>query len=441
MSSKENNSSDKEDTYYSDVDSFNSEGEDDDYFETEEENESENENEFDKNVIVYYKENSSKCGYCKSTTPTSFTYGAWALYLRCSEYQDMIDMGWRRSGKYCYKPILNKSCCPQNTIRLRSKEFKISKSHKKVLKKMEKFLLKGDQEISSENEAKKDSFKFPNVNSPESLMKWFDCIKESNKLGGKKLTIRLCKSKFEEETFNLYKKYQVNVHKDKPEEVTESGFKSFLVNSPLIYKDNGSEYKYGSYHQKYYIDNKLVAVGVIDILPKCLSSVYFMYDTDYSFLSLGVFSALQEISFSLILNKTLQDLKYYYLGFYIHSCPKMIYKAQYYPSDLLDPEYYTWVPYKLCVPLFEKNQGYVPFIKKLKEENHPWVEGQDPSAQFSVPEIITEDDLSDMKIFKSGYLVRYDKRLLNKEEKENLIEIIKILGIDLAKKIFINVSE
>jgi len=62
-----------------------------------------------------------------------------------------------------------------------------------------------------------------------------------------------------------------------------------------------------------------------------------MYDTDYSSLSLGVFSALQEINFSIRLNKYLKDLKYYYLGFYIHSCPKMRYKAQYSPSDLLDP--------------------------------------------------------------------------------------------------------
>ena len=29
---------------------------------------------------------------------------------------------------------------------------------------------------------------------------------------------------------------------------------------------------YGSYHQLYRIDGKLVAVGVVDILPKCLVS-------------------------------------------------------------------------------------------------------------------------------------------------------------------------
>lgn len=32
----------------------------------------------------------------------------------------------------------------------------------------------------------------------------------------------------------------------------------------------------------------------------------------------------------------------YYMGFYIHSCPKMRYKAHMKPSELLCPEVYTW---------------------------------------------------------------------------------------------------
>lgn len=34
---------------------------------------------------------------------------------------------------------------------------------------------------------------------------------------------------------------------------------------------------YGSYHQLYRIDGKLVAVGVVDILPKCLVSFRFSF--------------------------------------------------------------------------------------------------------------------------------------------------------------------
>ncbi|CAN0544511.1 unnamed protein product, partial [Ectocarpus sp. 8 AP-2014] len=51
---------------------------------------------------------------------------------------------------------------------------------------------------------------------------------------------------------------------------------------------------YGSYHQLYRIDGKLIAVGVVDVLPKCLSSVYCFYDPDYRALALGKLTALKE---------------------------------------------------------------------------------------------------------------------------------------------------
>lgn len=36
-------------------------------------------------------------------------------------------------------------------------------------------------------------------------------------------------------------------------------------------------------------------------------------------------------------------LRYYYMGFYIHTCPKMRYKADYAPSELLCPQQHMWV--------------------------------------------------------------------------------------------------
>ena len=44
---------------------------------------------------------------------------------------------------------------------------------------------------------------------------------------------------------------------------------------------------YGSYHQIYRLDGRLVAIGVLDILPACVSSVYFIYDNDWEEFSLG----------------------------------------------------------------------------------------------------------------------------------------------------------
>jgi arginine-tRNA-protein transferase len=50
---------------------------------------------------------------------------------------------------------------------------------------------------------------------------------------------------------------------------------------------------YGSFHQQYRLNGRLIAVGVQDILPYCISSVYFCYDPEFHFLSLGVYSALR----------------------------------------------------------------------------------------------------------------------------------------------------
>lgn len=52
----------------------------------------------------------------------------------------MMDKGWRRCGEYWYSPENNKSCCKMYTIRLEANQHTIRKSHRKVMKKWERFL-------------------------------------------------------------------------------------------------------------------------------------------------------------------------------------------------------------------------------------------------------------------------------------------------------------
>ncbi|XP_040608976.1 arginyl-tRNA--protein transferase 1 isoform X5 [Mesocricetus auratus] len=450
----------------------------------------------------------------------------WAHSLTVQDYQDLIDRGWRRSGKYIYKPVMNRTCCPQYTIRCHPLQFQPSKSHKKVLKKMLKFLTKGEiskgncedepmdstmedavagdfalinkldikcdlktissdlkGSIESEDKMKEKSLKkevskelihpqaieklgsgepshsikvhsgpkpgkgadlskppcrkakemrkerkrlklmqqnsagafegfqaqgqpaslLPKAksNQPKSLEDLiFESLPEnaSHKLEVRvvrstppspqfKATfqesyqvykryqmiihkdppdkptvsqVRLVPASFEDPEFkssfnqslSLYTKYQVAIHQDSPIECGKTEFTRFLCNSPLEaeHPANGPECGYGSFHQQYWLDGKIIAVGVIDILPYCVSSVYLYYDPDYSFLSLGVYSALREIAFTRQLHEKTSQLSYYYMGFYIHSCPKMRYKGQYRPSDLLCPETYVWVPIEQCLP-------------------------------------------------------------------------------------------
>ena len=68
---------------------------------------------------------------------------------------------------------------------------------------------------------------------------------------------------------------------------------------------------------KWYLEGKLIAIGVVDILPEALSSVYFFYDPDYKNLRLGTISSLKEIEYIQEMQKFFPQFKYYYLGFYI----------------------------------------------------------------------------------------------------------------------------
>jgi arginine-tRNA-protein transferase len=122
-------------------------------------------------------------------------------------------------------------------------------------------------------------------------------------------------------------------------------FYSFLVDSPLTIVERNDKSAIdavclGTYHQHYRISGRLIAVGVVDVLPRGLSSVYLFYDPSFAseVLPLGKYAILREIEWT-----RQHDLPYYYLGYYIDSCPKMRYKADYHPSEILCPVTRKWV--------------------------------------------------------------------------------------------------
>jgi leucyl-tRNA---protein transferase len=84
-----------------------------------------------------------------------------------------------------------------------------------------------------------------------------------------------------------------------------------------------------SFLTKYYVENKLVAVGFVDVSTHGLSSVYFIYHPDWEFLSLGTFGALKEIDLCREMQKD-----YYYLGYFIKENLSMSYKAKFKPYQL-----------------------------------------------------------------------------------------------------------
>ncbi|KAM5429701.1 Arginyl-tRNA--protein transferase 1 [Microsporum canis] len=167
--------------------------------------------------------------------------------------------------------------------------------------------------------------------------------------------------------FNLFLRYQTTIHKEHESRWKHSDFKRFLC-SGLKQKtvkqtfkgEDGSpatvERKLGSYHQCYRLDGVLIAVAVLDFLPHSVSSVYIFYDPDYEKFELGKLSAMREIALT-------QEMRYqhYYMGYYIHSCPKMRYKGTFRPQYLQDPESYEWEPLdEVFAPKLDKRRYVSP---------------------------------------------------------------------------------
>ncbi|EUC57834.1 arginyl-tRNA-protein transferase [Rhizoctonia solani AG-3 Rhs1AP] len=313
-------------------------------------------------IVEIYGSQLSSCGYCTkkdgSVRPrTSHTVSMSPLQMSCSVYKRLLDRGWRRSGDYLYKPNLKESCCPQYTIKLDALKFKLSKSQRKALNKWNRFIIYGEGNTTA-----------PSTKTPPPLVDLAHAadiaVQESQ--GHKpahRLEVTLEPSSYTDEKYQLYLRYQASIHEDTGN--TPGSFKGFLVTSairqePIPYRNTSAQptyplpTHYGSYHQMYRVDGQLIAIGVIDILPGCVSSVYFLYAPEWNPWSLGKISAIREATLAKEIHDAgVESMTSLYMGFYIHSCPKMRYKGEYEPSYLLDPESYTWHPLEICTPLLD----------------------------------------------------------------------------------------
>lgn len=89
----------------------------------------------------------------------------------------------------------------------------------------------------------------------------------------------------------------------------------------------------------YYLGDKLTGFGIVARSENAFSSVYFCYRLDYSALSLGTYSLLQEIE-----QARDMGLDYLYLGYYIRDNRFMEYKRRFYPNEVLTSDE-KWVPF------------------------------------------------------------------------------------------------
>jgi len=253
-------------------------------------------------------------------------------------------------------------------------------------------------------------------------------------------------SSYTEEKYELFKKYQAEIHHDPS---SPGGFERFLVTSPLRpepvpYLMEPANYlptHYGSYHWCYRLDDKLIAVSVIDILPGCVSSVYFMYDKDYESHSLGKLSALREIALTQELCAAIPSLRSLYLGYYIHSCQKMRYKGEYQPSLLCDPETYQWYPLAECTKLLADHRYACFSCPEHSLAGEPNTETVRDFEEHEAQELDNETLRRILVVSKiEGARVTVVPANLSPEwnapySREELLVCVEELGVELATKI------
>ncbi len=190
-----------------------------------------------------------------------------------SETEHLVERGWRRFGPEYFRPIC-RGCEECVSLRVAVKKFRFSKSQRRVVRRCEK------------------------------------------------VTVEIRTPRADAERVALYRKWHAAREAScgwQENPLDEDGYRrQFCFPHP-----SGRE-------MTYWADGKLVGVGLIDEMPHSLSSTYFYFDPDYAKLSLGVYSALCEISLALQLGKD-----YVYLGYRVAGCKSLVYKSGFRPHEIL----------------------------------------------------------------------------------------------------------
>jgi arginine-tRNA-protein transferase len=218
------------------------------------------------------------CAYFRDTRKSCTAFSL-PGHISGAVYQRAMDAGMRRSGTVVYRPLCD-GCRKCQPLRVPVSSFSPSRSQKRAKKRCEGL---------------------------------FD--------------IRVGRPRLDEERLALYGAYQAQQHGEHAQSADATSYRRFLVDTvtdtvELSWRDR---------------DDKLVAVGVLDVTPDALSSVYFYWAPELKKLSLGTYSALVEIDLCKRWNK-----RHYYLGYLVPGSRTMSYKASFPGAEVWEGE--RWLP-------------------------------------------------------------------------------------------------
>ncbi|KAF9920731.1 Arginyl-tRNA--protein transferase 1 [Linnemannia zychae] len=330
----------------------------------------------------------ASCGYCHRDN-SAHVYGAFAYKLTCQDYQDLIDRGWRRLNASDFKPSKGQRRTVARINRYMRNQYVPLKISRESMVREDTCALDEHSPSPEPSHGAVHGSRRKSLSPPlgriENVYADFlqtihasDMDKMEPGSDWKQFKVALEPACFTQEKYELYCEYQKGIHHAPPSLLSRESFDNSVARSPLISETSSQDTTgfrgFGTYHQCYYVDDKLVAVAVLDILPKCISSDYFYYDPSLSSLSLGKYSTLREIALVQDLKAIpgFESMEYYTMGHYVHSAPKTHYKTMYHPSFLLDPETYNWMPFEKCEHVLQSKHYY---SLSESERFHPRVQG------------------------------------------------------------------
>lgn len=136
------------------------------------------------------------------------------------------------------------------------------------------------------------------------------------------------KADFTTEKEQLYQKYRENF---------DGTLADTLADSLLDGKDKNI---YNTYEVCVYDGEKLVAFSFFDVGSDSVASIMGVYDPDYAKFSLGFYTMLLEIKYSMQ-----QQMHYYYPGYVVHDYSKFDYKLRIGKVDYFNVYQHSWLPY------------------------------------------------------------------------------------------------
>ena len=219
--------------------------------------------------LKFYATQPHACSYLPDEQATTLFLDP-SQPMDANVYADLSEMGFRRSGDHLYRPHCQNcnACVP---ARIPAARFTPNRQQKRIIKR------------------------------------------------NADLVVTAARPSFNEEYFDLYRRYIETRHADGDMyPPSRDQFSTFLVRDlPFCW------------FYEFRLEGRLMAVAVCDLLPNGLSAVYTFYEPDEERRSLGRFAILWQIGETARLG-----LQAVYLGYWIKNCRKMNYKTQYRPIEL-----------------------------------------------------------------------------------------------------------